>query len=238
MRCAAGLTPSQPDSTPANDNRPMPAPTQTQTQTVAVIDFETTGMGPGLGARATEIAAVLVRDGRIVGHYQSLMNSGTPVPLFIERLTGISNAMLADAPPCAQVMHELFEFTAGLPLVAHNAAFDRGFWLAEAALAGLNPDPGHAFACTLLLARRLWPEASDHKLGSLARQLCLPRDGRAHRALSDARVTAELWLQIEREVQQRFAEALAGRGVDHRLLSRLQRAPRHRLQQCLAAAAG
>ena len=102
---------------------------------VAVIDFETTGSSPGQGARATEIAAVLVEDGRIVGHYQSLMQSGAWVPPFIEQLTGITHAMLADAPPAQQVMREVLRFTAGCPLVAHNAAFDRGFWQAEADLA-------------------------------------------------------------------------------------------------------
>lgn len=60
-------------------------------QTVAVIDFETTGISPDAGARATEIAAVLLRDGRVVGRYQSLMNAGARIPPFIEQLTGISN---------------------------------------------------------------------------------------------------------------------------------------------------
>jgi DNA polymerase-3 subunit epsilon len=65
---------------------------------IIVIDFETTGISPNSGGRATEIAAVLVRDGRIVDHYHSLMNSGAWVPPFIEQLTGISNAMLQSAP--------------------------------------------------------------------------------------------------------------------------------------------
>ena len=68
-------------------------------QTLAVIDFETTGSSPAQGGRATEIAAVLVQGGRIVGRFQSLMNSGAWVPPFIQQLTGISNEMLADAPP-------------------------------------------------------------------------------------------------------------------------------------------
>ena len=66
------------------------------------IDFETTGMSPGQNCRATEIAVVMVEDGRIVQRYQSLMNSGAYVPPFIENLTGISNAMLRSAPPAAQ----------------------------------------------------------------------------------------------------------------------------------------
>jgi DNA polymerase-3 subunit epsilon len=208
---------------------PNPAP-----DTIAVLDFETTGMSPRGGARATEIAVVLVRGGRIVGSYQSLMRSGGWVPPFIERLTGISNEMLRHAPPAGQVMREVFEFTRGLPLVAHNAAFDRGFWQAEAALAGLMPDPAHQFACTLLLSRRLYADASSHKLSNLARMHRLERDGRAHRAMSDAELTARLLLQIVSDLDQRLAAPLAGRRVDHGLLCRLQKAHRDRLATCLA----
>jgi DNA polymerase III epsilon subunit-like protein len=67
--------------------------------TIAVIDFETTGLSPAHGERATEIAAVLVREGRIVDRYQSLMNAGRRVPPFIEALTGISTAMFRQVPP-------------------------------------------------------------------------------------------------------------------------------------------
>ena len=73
-------------------------------ETIAVIDFETTGISPGQGARATEIAAVLVQGGQIVARFQCLMNSGAWVPPFIEQLTGISNAMLRSAPPAREVM--------------------------------------------------------------------------------------------------------------------------------------
>jgi DNA polymerase III subunit epsilon len=104
-----------------------PAPRFEPDETVAVVDFETTGTSPAQGARATEIAAVLVQNGQIVGRFQSLMNSGAWVPPFIEQLTGISNAMLRAAPPARAVVHELMRFTKGLPLVAHNAAFDRIF---------------------------------------------------------------------------------------------------------------
>jgi DNA polymerase III subunit epsilon len=130
---------------------------------IAVIDFETTGSSPGQGARATEIAAVLVEGGRIVGHYQSLMYSGAWVPPFIEQLTGISNAMLADAPPAARVMGEVLRFTAGCPLVAHNAAFDRAFWRAESLLAGLDGAHGAEAGCEidhgLLCQLQGWPGA-------------------------------------------------------------------------------
>ncbi|MBL7650494.1 MAG: 3'-5' exonuclease, partial [Candidatus Hydrogenedentes bacterium] len=76
-------------------------------EAVAVIDFETTGLSPAQGDRATEIAAVIVRDGRVVDRYQSLMNAGVRIPAHIESLTGISNAMIRSAPTAAQVMREV-----------------------------------------------------------------------------------------------------------------------------------
>lgn len=202
-------------------------------QTVAVIDFETSGMSPQGGGRATEIAAVLVREGRIVDSFQSLMNAGVWVPPFIEQLTGISNAMLAEAPPAAEVMREVAVFTRGLPLVAHNAAFDRGFWQHEIAQAGVAADPAHEFVCTVLLARRLYPDAPNCKLGTLARWHELPDSGRAHRALADATTTAHLLLRMQADVAERFSAQLGGLEVDHGLLARLQRSARGALPRCV-----
>jgi DNA polymerase-3 subunit epsilon len=203
-------------------------------QTVAVVDFETTGISPGQGARATEIAAVLVEGGRIAGRYSSLMRSGAWVSPFIEQLTGISNAMLRDAPPAAQVMREVLRFTQGLPLVAHNAAFDRGFWRAEAERAGCAADPAHAFACTMLLSRRIYPKAPNHRLGTLAAWHALPSGGRAHRALADAEVTAHLLLRLQRDLAERYADELCGADVDHALLVALQQADARGLGPCVA----
>lgn len=202
-------------------------------QTIAVIDFETSGLAPTGGGRATEIAAVLVRDGQVIDSFASLMKTGVWVPPFIEQLTGISNAMLDDAPPASQVMQEVAEFTRDCPIVAHNAPFDRGFWQAELALAGCDADPAHEFACTVLLARRLYPEAPSCKLGSLAEFHCLPNSGRAHRALADAMTTAHLLLRIQQDVQNRFAEDLEGLPVDHALLSCLQRANKAALKRAV-----
>ena len=202
-------------------------------ETLAVIDFETTGFGPAQGGRATEIAAVLVQDGEIVGRFQSLMNSGAWVPPFITQLTGISNEMLQAAPPARAVMHEVARFTKGCPLVAHNAAFDRAFWQAELARAECDADAAHAFACTLLLSRRLYPHAENHRLGTLARLHALPSTGRAHRALADAEVTAHLLMRMQRDVEARFGERLAGARATHALLAAMQRAPRHRLGRCV-----
>lgn len=203
--------------------------------TIAVIDFETTGHSPQGGGRATEIAAVLVRDGAIVGQYQSLMNTGAWVPPFIERLTGISNEMLEQAPDAAQVMREVDRFAAGCGMVAHNASFDRGFWLHELQRADCAPERAPEFACTVKLARRLYPEAPNCKLGTLARHHALPNNGRAHRALADALTTAQLLLRMQQDLQREFSEQLQGLPVRHELLARLQGVTRPQFGRCVAA---
>jgi DNA polymerase III subunit epsilon len=201
---------------------------------VAVIDFETTGLSPGMGDRATEVAIVLLEGDRVVDRFQSLMNAGLRIPAFIEAYTGISNEMIARAPLAAQVMGEARRFVGDLPMVAHNASFDRRFWMAE--LERLGEGAPQPFACTLLLSRRLYPQAPNHKLGSLAAFHSLPTSGRAHRALADAETAAALLSRIRDDLRSRFGVAEPG----HALLMRLQVCPRKALpraiEQYLAAA--
>ncbi len=172
---------------------------------LAVIDFETTGISPGQGDRATEVAIVIVERGQVVDRFQSLMNAGVRIPSFITQLTGISNAMLASAPTAAQAMAEASRFVGDLPLVAHNAAFDRKFWQAE--LARIDDPAAQPFVCTLLLSRRLYPQAPNHKLGTLVDYHSLPRTGQAHRALADAEMAAHLLGQIQHDLRQRWGVA-------------------------------
>lgn len=195
---------------------------------VAVIDFETTGLSPAQGDRATEIAAVILEGGRVVDRYQSLMNAGVRVPAHIEALTGISNAMLREAPPAADVMRAVADFVGDSPLVAHNAAFDARFWDAE--LARITRSRRQEFACSLLLARRLMPDAPSHKLGALIEFARLPVAGRYHRALADAEMAASLLLRLETELIDRHQLA----EVSHALLRTIQAAPKHQLERCLA----
>jgi DNA polymerase-3 subunit epsilon len=184
---------------------------------IAVIDFETNGASPGRDCRATEIGVALLEDGRIVGRYQSLINAGVWIPPMIERLTGISNAMLRDAPPPAVAMAEAARFVGDTPLAAHNASFDRKFWDYELAQLGLARSQD--FACTLLLSRRVLPQAPDHKLGTLARWLSLPDTGRAHRALADARMAAQLLQYLLQTAQRKHG----ARQLDHQQLCQLQK---------------
>ncbi|WP_137894670.1 3'-5' exonuclease [Ramlibacter sp. 2FC] len=188
--------------------------------TLAIIDFETTGISPQQGDRATEVAIVKLENGRVVDRFQSLMNAGVRIPAFITQLTGITNAMVADAPPADQVMAEAHRFVGAAPLVAHNAAFDRRFWQAE--LARLDLAAAHPFACTLLLSRRLYPQAPSHKLGVLVDYHRLPRAGQAHRALADAEMAAELLGRILQDLRRRWGLDQP----DHALLMALQRCAR------------
>ncbi|MEN9316677.1 MAG: hypothetical protein RIS35_3070 [Pseudomonadota bacterium] len=194
-------------------------------ETIAVIDFETTGMAPEAGARATEIGVVLIRDGVVVDRYASLMNTGAWVSPFIEELTGISNEMLEDAPPSERVMREVADFVGDAPMAAHNAAFDRKFWDAE--LARVDRQRVGEFACTLLLSRRLYPEAPSHKLGNLGRWAGLPTTGRAHRALADAELAARLLLRMEADLLARYPLD----AVTHPLLREIQQTSRRRIEE-------
>lgn len=196
-------------------------------EAVAVIDFETTGLSPAQGDRATEIAAVILHDGKVVDRYQSLMNAGVRIPPFIEALTGISDAMIRSAPAAADVMREVAAFIGDRPLVAHNASFDCKFWDAE--LARIKLHRRQEFACSLLLSRRLLPQAPSHKLGALLEFARLPVSGRAHRALADAEMAASLLVRLEDELRIRYKV----RDVSHALLRRIQSVPKAKLEQCL-----
>ena len=199
-------------------------------ETVAVIDFETTGLSPAMGDRATEVAAVIVDGGKIVDRYQSLMNTGTRIPAFIEALTGISNAMIRKAPPAAEVMSALAEFVGVVPLVAHNASFDSRFLDAE--WLRINQRRRQEFACSMLLARRIYPTAPDHKLGTLVGHLGLPSAIRHHRALADAEMTAHLWVRIVSDIRQQYGLST----VPHELLRALQKASKAQMNNCVARA--
>jgi DNA polymerase III subunit epsilon len=171
---------------------------------------------------------VITERDRIVDRYQSLMNAGVYIPGFITQLTGITNAMVQAAPPAATVMAEAARFVGEVPMVAHNASFDRRFWQAELALCGqpaLQP-----FACTVLLSRRLYPEAPSHKLGSLVDRFGLPRTGQAHRALADAEMATELLHRMRHDLRTRHGVP----DPDHSYLMGLQRCTKAAVAKLLA----
>ena len=159
--------------------------------TFVVVDLETTGTHAHDSA-ITEIGAVKVRGGEVLGEFQSLVNAGRPVPAFIARLTGITQAMVSTAPDIDLVLPTFLEWAQGSVLVAHNAPFDVGFLKAACTERGYAW-PGFPVVDTLPLARRVVTkdEARDHKLGTLARVFHAEVDPN-HRALADARATVDV----------------------------------------------
>lgn len=194
---------------------------------VAVIDFETTGISPGQDCRATEIAVVIMEQGRIVDRFQSLMNAGVRIPGFIESLTGISNSMIRTAPSAERVMSDVADFVGTIPLVAHNASFDQKFWDYE--LSRIERSRQQSFACSLLLARRLMPTAPNHKLGTLTSYARLPNTGKAHRAMADAEMAANLTAYLTNEL--RHTHGLSA--ISHQLLCTLQKVPAAKISDAI-----
>ena len=169
---------------------------------VVVLDFETTGLSPDCGDRTIEVGAVLIRDNRIVDRFESLMNPGMRVSRFIEEYTGITNRMLEGAPPVAEVMQKFAAFMARHHLVAHNASFDRRFLDAE--LQRIRKERRQEFACSLLVSRRVYPDAPGHSLEKLVRHKRLTTSGVYHRALADAEMTAHLWISMVNDLKSDF----------------------------------
>jgi len=164
----------------------MTAPTDFFDTPLAIVDLETTGGHPGFD-RITEIAVIEARldaeDGLVTDTWSTLVNPGTSIPPAIQALTGITNRMVADAPPFDTLAAGLLERLEGRLFVAHNARFDYGF------LRQAFERCGHAFAtrtlCTVRLSRRLYPEHARHNLDSLITRHGLA-GGARHRAMGDA----------------------------------------------------
>ena len=197
--------PARPDGRRAAVPAPVPAPVPAvpvQTTfdelgsplrevTFVVVDLETTG-GSAHSCAITEIGAVKVRGGEVVGEFQTLVNPGAAIPPFIAVLTGITDAMVAGSPRLEQALPAFLEFARGAVLVAHNAPFDLGFLKAGCAELGLTW-PGHESLDTARLARRVLTrdEAPNCKLATLAR-LFRAETTPNHRALADARATVDV----------------------------------------------
>ncbi|MFP5346025.1 MAG: DEDD exonuclease domain-containing protein [Actinomycetes bacterium] len=156
-----------------------------------VVDLETTG-GSSETSAITEIGAVKVRGGEVLGEFQTLVNPDEPIPPFIALLTGITDAMVASAPRIGSALSAFLEFARGTVLVAHNARFDIGFLKAACARTGIAW-PEHQVLDTVRLAQHTVgrDEVPNLKLASLAtlfRSTTTPN----HRALADARATVDV----------------------------------------------
>jgi DNA polymerase-3 subunit epsilon len=166
-----------------------------QETTFVVVDLETTGASPKKGAAITEIGAVKVKGGEIIGEFKSFVNPLSPIPEYITAMTGISDLMLADAPVIDEIFPTFLEFVGSdneAVLVAHNAPFDLSFL--KSAAKDLDYEwPKYKTLDTVTIARQLLTkeDVRDCKLGTLA-QFFGTKTEPNHRALDDAKATTEI----------------------------------------------
>ena len=160
-----------------------------------VFDLETSGAAPSTGAAVTEIGAVKVLGGKVIGEFQSFVNPGHYLSEFITSLTGITDAMLAGAPTIDHILPTFINFLGAgneTVLVAHNAPFDMSFMKA-AASAHSYQWPDYTVIDTARIARYVLDrdEVPNCKLSTLAPFFGSPTSP-SHRALDDARATVDV----------------------------------------------
>ncbi len=195
---------------------------------VVIFDFETTGLSPDYGDRAIEIGAVRMQAGVVVDRFQKLMNPGFRISSFIESYTGISNQLLRNAAPCEAVMEAFADFIGDDNLVAHNASFDKRFL--EAELQRIGQRYRGNIACSMLVARRLYPFAPNHRLGTLVAYRQIEAEEVFHRALADSEMTARLWLRMLQDIQTEYQLG----NLSFATMQRLGKTPKHKVPAYLA----
>jgi len=173
-----------------------------------IVDVETTGWLPEQ-AMITEIGAVRLSGGQVTAEFSALVNPGCPIPADITALTGITDEMVGQAPPMAQVLPGFLAFAEGCVLAAHNAPFDLGFLAAACSACGI-PWPAFAVIDTAVLARLVLGagEVPDCKLATLASYFAA-RTEPCHRALADAKATADVLQGLLRMLAEAGARTLA-----------------------------
>jgi DNA polymerase III epsilon subunit family exonuclease len=172
-----------------------------------VVDVETTDARTPPG-RITEIGAYRVCGGRILAEFRSLVNPEMPIPAFIVGLTGITDAMVSDAPRFADIAPAWLEFAGTSVIVAHNASFDVRFLNHELSLVYPGRRMGNADLCTVALTRQLMPDLANHRLHTVAAHFAVPIV-RRHRAPDDARATAEIFIRLLAQLDRQGIRDLA-----------------------------
>ncbi|MDD3204473.1 MAG: PolC-type DNA polymerase III [Lachnospiraceae bacterium] len=173
-------------------------------ETYVVFDLETTGFSP-MQNRIIEIGAVKVTAGEIVDRFSTFVNPDVPIPFRIEKLTGINDSMVIDAPMIDVILPQFMEFCQDTVLVAHNANFDMSFILENAKRLGLKAD--YTYVDTVALARLLLPNHSKYTLDSVAKFMNVSLENH-HRAVDDAAATAEIFQKFIPMLQEEKIENL------------------------------
>ena len=168
-----------------------------------VVDVETTG-GPPPNHRITEVAAVIVKDGKIQEVFETLVNPERPIPPFVSRLTNISWQMVKNAPKFSAIVPELLNKLEGNVFVAHNAQFDWSFLSHEIQRASGARLSGNQL-CTVRLARQILPHLPKRSLDYVANYYGIEIEGR-HRAGGDAIATAQCLIRMLGEAQSQGCE--------------------------------
>lgn len=168
---------------------------------LAIIDLETTGM-TATSDRITEIGIVTVVNNEVIAEWSTLVNPECSIPEEIQSLTGITNAMVRDAPTFRELAQEVQQRLVDHVFVAHNARFDYGFVKNE--FRRLDISFIQDVLCTVRLARKLYPGYPSYSLDALRERHHLTTDGR-HRALGDARAA---WQFIETAMHEHDAESV------------------------------
>lgn len=161
----------------------------------AIIDIETTGGSP-VNDKITEIAVFIYDGEKIVDEFVSLINPERQIPYHITQLTGISNAMVADAPKFYELARKIIEITDSMIFVAHNVSFDYGFVCQE--FKNLGYEYHRDRLCTVQLSRKIIPGHRSYSLGKLCYDLNIAIAGR-HRAAGDAMATVELFKLLQQK---------------------------------------
>ena len=194
---------------------------------IVCFDIETTGLKVEREV-ITEIGAVVLRNGEITDTFQTFVNPGRRLTPEIIGLTGITDAMLADAPSQEEALAAFLRFVNGRPLAAHNAEFDIGFIRAGCRRAGLDFDP--TYVDSLILAQNLLPELHKYKLDIVAEHLNLPAFNH-HRASDDAGMVAYMLIpffeKLERERGIHRLQEINGEMEKLRPLGGGSRHPKH-----------
>ena len=171
-----------------------------------VFDLETTG-AKAPPCRITEIGAYRVKGGKVTGEFHRLVNPEMPIPPFIQGLTGISDAMVRDAPKFREVVEDFLAFIGDSVLVAHNAHFDMHFLNHEIGKIYEDYRVGNPSLCTVQLSRKLLPNMENHKLKTLAAHFSVALINH-HRATDDARATAGVFVNLLEDLQTRGINSL------------------------------
>ena len=178
---------------------------QTLADDFVVFDIETTGFSP-VNDRIIEIGAVKVSGGEVVDRFSAFVNPKVPIPYEIEKLTGIRDEMVLDAPDIAEVLPQFLAFCADCVLVAHNANFDMSFIMENAGRLGFPTE--YTYVDTVGIARVLLPNQNKHTLDAVAKTLGISLENH-HRAVDDAECTAWIFVKFIQMLSENEVHTLA-----------------------------